>query len=244
MIFAASARAESSLASRSALAGGDHVRFEASRLELDTLALELLLGDDPCLLAGDHGLCLGGAGERLQLRLAHTQGVLLLDDLQVGLRGGDLSALAGLRLGLLGLGGALGLGDPGLLQHLGGLATPDRVQVADLVGHVLDLHHVELETERLDVVVGLVDQRLGELEPVLVDLFGSQGRQHAAQVRLERLLRDRGDLGPAERRGSARRSSAAAPRHSRPSRWRCPARSVGSRRGRRRSGPRPRSGWC
>ena len=70
------------------------------------------------------------------------------------------------------LGHALGLGDPGLLHHVGGQPATDRVEVLVVVGDVLDLHDVELETEGLDVVVGLVDQLLGELQPVLVDLLG------------------------------------------------------------------------
>ena len=192
------------------------VGLQPPGLELDPLGLEALLGDDACLLAGHLGLGLGRAGERLELGLTHPERVLLLDDLQVCLGGCDLGPLAGQGLGLLGLGLALRLGDPGLLQHLRGLAAADRVEVADLVGDVLDLEDVELEPEGLDVVVGLVDEGLRELQAVLVHLLGCQGGEHAPEVRLEGLLGDRLRSPTAGRRGSVRPSSAAAPRCWRP----------------------------
>ncbi|MEZ5165350.1 MAG: hypothetical protein R2695_02265 [Acidimicrobiales bacterium] len=89
-------------------------------------------------------------------------------------RSGPARALC---LRLLRLRRAVGLGDPGLFHDLGGEPATDRLEVEVVVGHVLDLHHVEVEPEGLDVVVGLVDELLGELQPVLVDLLWRQGRE-------------------------------------------------------------------
>src|SRR5690606_1041522 len=71
----------------------------------------------------------------------------------------------------------------------------DRLEVADLVADVLDLQHIELEAELLEVVIRLFREVAREAEPVLVDLLGRELGQHAAQVTGERLLGERLDLG-------------------------------------------------
>jgi hypothetical protein len=77
-----------------------------------------------------------------------------------------------------GLGLRAGLGDEGGLLHLGRLLAPDAVQVAHVVGDVLDLQGVELDADAAQVVLGLGEQALGELDLVLVDLLGGEGGQH------------------------------------------------------------------
>src|SRR5690606_33732126 len=70
----------------------------------------------------------------------------------------------------------------------------ERVEVAAVVRHVLDLEGVELEAEALEVLVRLDEQALGELDPVAVDLLRREGGEHAAQGALERLARHPQDL--------------------------------------------------
>ena len=176
------------------LGGRDDIGLEAATLQLDALLLELLLGGGTRNVAGDGRLLLLGLGNRFELRSADAELVLLLDDVLVGLHRGDLGSLAGGRLGRLGLSHPFGFGHTGLLDDLGRESTADRVEVLVVVGDVLDLHHVKLETQRLDVVVGFVDQLMRELQPVLVDLFRRQRGEYTAQVGFERLLGDLADL--------------------------------------------------
>src|SRR5690606_25702351 len=83
---------------------------------------------------------------------------------------------------------------PRLLQQLRGLPAPYRVEVALVVRDVLDLQRVELEPEPPEIDVGFVQELARELLAILVDLFRRERGQHAAQVALEGLARDRHDL--------------------------------------------------
>ena len=59
-----------------------------------------------------------------------------------------------------------------------------------MISHVLDLQDVEFKAQLADVVVGFVDQRLGELQPIFVDLLWGERRQHSTKIGLEVLLGD------------------------------------------------------
>ena len=52
-----------------------------------------------------------------------------------------------------------------------------------------------MEAQRGKILARVLRQSLGEAQPVLVDGFGGQGRQHSAQVAGQRVLRQRLDLG-------------------------------------------------
>ena len=171
-----------------------HIGFHPALLQLDALRLQLLAGYRLGRLPGHQRLLLTRPGDGLELGGAHPQRVLLLDDLLVGLDLGDLRGAASGRLGLLGLRLAVGLSHPGVPLHLGGEAPSHRLEIVHVVGDVLDLEHVEFQTQGLDVVVGLVDELVAELEPVLVDLLGGHGGQHAPQVGLQGLFGDLADV--------------------------------------------------
>ena len=116
--------------------------------------------------------------------------VSCLRDREVGVDLGDLAPrpVLGLLLGRLGL--RLRLDDARLLADARALDAARRVQVVDVVGDVLDLERVEHEPDAVHVVLGLLDERLGERGLVLVHLLGRELREDAADVALERLLRD------------------------------------------------------
>ncbi len=148
--------------------------------------------------AGGEGGLLGAL--LLGLRAAFELGddaaelVLALADEVLGLLVGHLAVAAELRLGLLGVGLRAGLGDLGLRQDVREPLAADAVEVRHVVGDRLDLQRVEGEPELVEVVAGLADELVGELQPVLVDLFRRQPGDDAAQVTLEALLGDLLDL--------------------------------------------------
>jgi hypothetical protein len=88
----------------------------------------------------------------------------------------------------------LSLGDLRVAAHLGRAHAADRVEVADVVGDVLDLECVEGQTEVRQIVLGLLGEACRERLLVLVHLLGRQAREHAAEVALERLAGDVHDL--------------------------------------------------
>ena len=158
----------------------------------------------PCASATSARARVCASATRLALSRARRR------DRGVDLRHLRLAAVAGRLHRALGLGARLG--DERLLLHLGRLLAPDAVEVVHVVGDVLDLQRVELEPEAPQIVLGLDEQRLRELDLVLVELLGRERREHAAQVALEHVLRHRHDPMRDRRRGSAR--------------WRCRARAA------------------
>ena len=98
-----------------------------------------------------------------------------------GLLLGDL--LVGLVLGVL-----------GVADHEGDAGAAQVLQVLLLVGHVLDLEHVELEAQLVEVVLGVGVQGLRELQAVLVDLLRRELGQHLAQHAFQGLPRHVRDL--------------------------------------------------
>ena len=97
------------------------------------------------------------------------------------------------------------LGVRRVAQHRRDPRAAEVREVLLVVGDVLHLEHVELEAELVEVVARVLDELLGELEPVLVHLLGRELADDLAQHALERLLRDERDLLRPARRGSARR---------------------------------------
>ena len=90
--------------------------------------------------------------------------------------------------------GEPGLRDGGVHPHSRALDAADRVQVAHVVRDVLDLQGVEHEAHAVEVVLRLLQQGVREARLVLVDLFGGELGEHAAQVALEGLLGDAHEL--------------------------------------------------
>jgi hypothetical protein len=131
---------------------------------------------------------------RRQLGDALPRLVLTALDVRLRPRPGDLAARAVCGLGLLGGSDGIGLGDLGIAQDLRDAAPADAVEIAPVIGDVLDLQRVELEAELREVRSSLVAQAVRELEAVLVHFFGGHRREHAPQMALERLLADASDL--------------------------------------------------
>ena len=125
--------------------------LQAQLLELAAHLLQLELGLGARLLAGGLGADLLGARLGVDLGLDLAQLVLLALHRGLRVRHRDLAACARGGLGLLGLARRVGLGDLGGAQDLGDPLAADALEVVAVVGDVLDLQHVELEAELLEV---------------------------------------------------------------------------------------------
>lgn len=174
--------------------GDDDVGLEAALLERGTHGLELALGGGACRLRGGLGLALDGLRVALELGLHAPELVALREQHLLGFGLRELRRLSGGGLGAGDLLGGLVLGVLGVAEDGRDLRATERVEVAGRVGDVLDLQRVELEAELREVVVGRLDQLLGEEEAILVHLLGRQGRDDLADGALEGLLGDRLDL--------------------------------------------------
>jgi hypothetical protein len=86
------------------------------------------------------------------------------------------------------------LADRRVAPHLRAAHAPHRREVADVVRDVLDLQVVEDQTQAHEIAVRLLDELLLEDHLLLVDLFRRQLGDDAAEVGLERVLRDEHDL--------------------------------------------------
>ena len=170
------------------------LRLQAQLLELAArlLEVELRLGA---------GLQPGGLGAvDLGVRLGVDLGLDLAELVLLALHGGlrvrhrDLATCACGGFGLLGLSRRIGLGDLGGPQDLGDPLAADALEVVAVVGDVLDLEHVELEPELLEIRPRRLLEVTRELQPILVELLGRHRREHTAEVTLERLLGDARDL--------------------------------------------------
>ncbi len=75
-------------------------------------------------------------------------------------------------------------------KHFRGFATANAVKIARIVGDILDLQRIELETERLEVVIRFFDQTSGELQAIVIDFFRCERGQHAAKVSFQRVFSD------------------------------------------------------
>ena len=151
------------------------------------------LGRQPRLL----GARLGRLGLAVELGGDPTQLVALLENGAVRVRLGHLGAHLGARRLLGRFVARVRLGDLGVADDLGDSLAPDRRQVVGVIGDVLDLEHVEVQAQLGEILLDLRRQRVGELQPILVDLLGRQRGQHAAQVPLQRLLGDLLDVAQA-----------------------------------------------
>jgi hypothetical protein len=183
--------------------------FEAATIGVvrrDDVGLELALDlEGARLLALDLGPHLGdlrlhGAARLLDHRLALGGRVLdalvglLPRDREIGFDLRHLALRPVVRLLLGGLGLALRLDDARLLPDARAADAADRVQVVLVVGDVLDLERVEHQAHAQHVVLALVEELVRERRLVLVHLLRRELREDAADVALERLARDRGDL--------------------------------------------------
>ena len=178
----------------SGLGGGDDVGLEAPSRLLDCRVpgeqLRARLGDltaDDAAHLGDDGLALGGGLDDASL-------VLFLRDHEIGVDLRDLGGHHVLRLLHHGRRARLDLADRRVASHRRAPHPADRREVADVVADVLDLQVVEHQTESLQIAVGLFDELLLEDDLLLVDLFRGHLGDDAAQVTLERVLRDVHDL--------------------------------------------------
>ena len=181
-----------------AVAGGDggldHLGLELALDLLDACLLDIHFRRGACDEEGDLGELLGGEGG------ASGLGV---EDSSSGFGAGDLDARLELREhGLLAVGGG---GDGGgrsragfrharALHQLGGLSSPDGLEVALVVGDALDFEGVEDEAEGVEVLLGLLEEALREGVLVFVDLLRGEGGQHAAEVAFKGLAGEGDDL--------------------------------------------------
>ena len=191
-VGAAAPAAARAAASRWISGGHHHLALQAQGLEVATHGFER-----PAWRSRARPARPASARPSMDLASASSSAAILrtlvaaLGDDPLGLGLGHLGAHLGRRHLLGRLVARVGLGDLRLLDHLGDLAAPDAGQVVCVVGHVLDLQHVEVQAQLGEVVLHLLRERLGELEPVLIDLLRGQGRQDPAQVALQGLLGDR-----------------------------------------------------
>ena len=175
--------------------GGEHdVALEAELLELGTQGLELLLGHRALGLGGDRRFVLDLLRLRFELRELSAVAVLLLEQHRLGplLRRLRRLPRRGLRLCDRLIRGVFGVRR--VTKHRRDAPAAEVREILLLVGDVLHLEHVELEPELVEIVARVLDQRLGELQSILVHFFGRELRDDLAQHAFERLLRRRRNL--------------------------------------------------
>ena len=183
---------------------GDDVGVELQTGLFDTGALDVHLGRgardlsvDGALFTGHFRRASGPGGDDAFFRFGVGEGAVGLELRDLGRKA--FSGLLHLRRRRL-----VGLGLAGVADELRAAGPTDRVEVADFVGHGLDLQRVQAQPQRLQVDLRFLDQLGGELLLVLVDLLRGQLGQHAAQVALERLAGELDDLFLATCRAGAR----------------------------------------
>ena len=106
--------------------------------------------------------------------------------LRLGL--GDFCLAARLRFGFFRFCGADRFCPAGFGNDLCRFAAADGIEIAGFVGDVLDFKGIQLQSQLVEVAVRLIDQALGELQAVFVDLFRGEGGQHPAQVAFQGIL--------------------------------------------------------